>query len=589
MHKLTDDVSHTLSGDCLDLVEVADHRVITHSDWTLVRDCADVYYLRHARDIEKTLRLNASSALVWQLCTGGGSVASVLREAIHATGAERRRVIQDVLAALFSFRRHEVIRLAESESGMEVGRCEEATPSTTSTSELRPPVDKRFRLISHRRSGTHYLWELMRSNLGAGTQRESSLWDIPKSHKDYDELSVSGLGGKRVIYVVRDCRDVLVANYCYFRRGGEGRLGGRRILEGSDFHDFIRGRIPEDVNSAELPEFTREYFEDPVGYWVRHTQWAGRVFTVRYEDLQLDTIGSLVRIAREFGMDFDSRNFTPLSGLVGHYPRRGVVGDWREWFDSSDLDYVESIAGERMLELGYELNSRETRSRVPAPDSDINRVVFINLSRRPDREQATRDSLLRAGVNGFSRFDAIDGLEHESVGTMLDRVGMRLSRKFLDNRPDFDPFSPRFRAKAGCWLSHYLVIASIRDPSGWTLVLEDDIRVDYSWGVLSNRLWHTLAAFPDADVVVVSQRKGMAVDGSRRGADGYLVRNRSAEKLRKLLRTDCEDIESLALDDRLVQLRKTGRVTIAELSGGEWLTCMEVGRGRDSDIENVSE
>jgi hypothetical protein len=33
---------------------------------------------------------------------------------------------------------------------------------------------------------------------------------------------------------------------------------------------------------------------------------------------------------------------------------KGIAGRWREWFSNEDLEYLWNIAGDRMIELGYD-------------------------------------------------------------------------------------------------------------------------------------------------------------------------------------------------------------------------------------------
>lgn len=579
-----------ISRQCLDLFRYADYRIVPDSHLTLVQDPGQQgFFLRDPERGNRGLHLNASAALVWQFCGESPTLSSAVRAVTDTIEGDGATISLDVLSVFVEFLARGVIRFEAPAAG----KASETRPTLSqadpgravASRSSRPPVDKRFLLISHRRSGTHYLWELMRKNLGAGTTREANLWDIPKAHRTYAPSCPLDHERRFAVYIIRDCRDVLVANYHYFRNGGEKALVRGLALADSSIKEFVRGEVRVDGDAGPLSDFAREYFRAPVEYWLRHTEWAERVFTVRYEDMKLDVVGTLTRIAHRFGLEFRADKFQQLDGLVGHLPRRGVVGNFRDALSPSDVDYVEHITGDRLYELGYEvLGSGGAVSRIRA-EAAITRVVFINLDRRPDRAENTRRTLDAAGVLDYERFGAIDGRLVESVDRILEPFGMDLSRTFRAKLPPSGSRRPRYRAKAACWMSHFSVLAGIDDVDGWTLILEDDIKVDYPREVLVNRLWHTVSNDPQVDVVVVSQRSGMARDGVRRGTDGYLVRNRSASRLRELLRTDCEDVDTLALDNRFVQIRRSGQLRVAELSGGPWLECTEIGRGRDSDIE----
>ncbi len=397
------------------------------------------------------------------------------------------------------------------------------------------------------------------------------------SHASWTPESRAELDPTRALYCVRDARDVLVANYRAWCPGASAESVG--------FGRFLRGLAPREEAPAEHRTFVRAYLADPVRYWVSHTTWADHLFTLRYEDLVHEPTSAIERLTTHLGLE--PASLAPR----GPRPREGVTGQWRSCFSGSDHDYFWSLAGERMRQLGYPMSAPRDARR--PEDVEIPRICFLNLDRREDRARRMRASLDDAGATDGARRAAIDGRRYGSVDEILALAGMRMSDRFVESRADDSPRDPRFRAKAACWVSHFEAIADITTDHGWTVILEDDVRIDFSREVLVRRLSATVSDRPEVDMVVLSQRRGMANEGGRpgeggrRGADAYAVRNASARKILALLRTEADDLEAFSPDGRFAQLDRTGRLCITSLSGGPWTTCLEVGPERDSDIRKA--
>lgn len=157
---------------------------------------------------------------------------------------------------------------------------------------------------------------------------------------------------RRVIYLLRDGRDVAVSHYVYLK--SLGRFDG----------SFM------------------EYLESPQGprRWARHvSEWLdardGRaLLVVRYEDLKSETVGQLRRMAQFAGLPDDSESVDwsvkqssfetmrhlqdtagrPYDNVEGfEHVRKGLVGQWREWFDGAHIRSYDRIAGHVLRMAGY--------------------------------------------------------------------------------------------------------------------------------------------------------------------------------------------------------------------------------------------
>ncbi|MFP3938091.1 MAG: sulfotransferase domain-containing protein [Phycisphaerae bacterium] len=159
---------------------------------------------------------------------------------------------------------------------------------------------------------------------------------------------------RRVIYLLRDGRDVAVSHYLY--------LCGLDRFDGS-FLDFVRNT---DIGPARWAKHVSSWLETP-----------GRpaVFTVRYEDLLADTADELRRMAEFAELPTDEKNveravtrsnfavMKKLQDTAGRpyddtegmeHVRKGTAGQWKGWFDRPHTEAFEKIAGDVLRRLGYE-------------------------------------------------------------------------------------------------------------------------------------------------------------------------------------------------------------------------------------------
>ena len=169
---------------------------------------------------------------------------------------------------------------------------------------------------------------------------------IMKSHSTFDPRF------QRVIYLVRDGRDVMVSYYDYETK--------HRRFSGS-FQDFLL--------SSRLP----------YGFWADHVQsWLNAreerdLLVVRYEDLLQGTELELDRMTRFAGLKcapdvleravrlsafdqmqkLEETRGRPYGDTSYRFVRRGTAGQWHSKFDEESKAIFKSQANSLLLELGY--------------------------------------------------------------------------------------------------------------------------------------------------------------------------------------------------------------------------------------------
>jgi len=230
-------------------------------------------------------------------------------------------------------------------------------------------------VAAHRCSGTHLAIDIIRSNiLGVNpafltletllphhkehltteafeAQRRAAGPAIIKTHA-FPDLKVfeddpalhayAGrvLGDSRIVYAVRDGRDVMVSFYVY-RKEIDANFGD------VPFSDFIRSPYAGYAN--------------PAAHWSAHVKaWLERddVLPVFYEDLQDDVDGALARIASF--LNLPRRSDARVSTAAPN--RRGKVGDHAAYFTPEDAAFFAREAGE-----GMALYTERRTSKAAAP------------------------------------------------------------------------------------------------------------------------------------------------------------------------------------------------------------------------------
>ena len=202
------------------------------------------------------------------------------------------------------------------------------------------------------------------------------------------------MGHKRVwksyprgVYVVRDGRDAIVAQFCFqvshLPEGDHPRLPSvqRRSFPGLTNKD----------NARELFDaFVARQLVNPIA---AHANWADHVRSyskvknpnvalVRYEDLQADGEATLARVISELTGEspdierareamnrfaFRKQAARPAVGSSVHL-RKGRVGDWVNYFTPKAAELFDRACGDVLIEMGYERDHSwvESVGQVPA-------------------------------------------------------------------------------------------------------------------------------------------------------------------------------------------------------------------------------
>lgn len=135
---------------------------------------------------------------------------------------------------------------------------------------------------------------------------------------------------------------------------------GRDVVVSDRFFSARRGRA---WNFAASVEYWRRLIEAQRAYAAQYD-----VFTCSYESLLEDGAATVAGLLRFLGLPADEHvsamlRYSSISFMTGRRPgdedrgsfyRKGVRGDWRNHFTDEDKRQFKEIAGDLLIELGYE-------------------------------------------------------------------------------------------------------------------------------------------------------------------------------------------------------------------------------------------
>ena len=189
-------------------------------------------------------------------------------------------------------------------------------------------------------------------------------------------------GMRNVVVAWRDGRDVMVSWYhqCLFSHERKNDLQverARRDLPFADYDD-VRGNLPAFIEwSFTRPRAPRFSWSEFVRRWHPRRD----VVHVRYERLREDTPGELARVVAALTGErldparaaaiADEFSFERQTGRRAgeedkrSFLRKGVVGDWRNYFTPEAREVFDAFAGTELVLLGYERDRAWVRDDVP--------------------------------------------------------------------------------------------------------------------------------------------------------------------------------------------------------------------------------
>lgn len=180
----------------------------------------------------------------------------------------------------------------------------------------------------------------------------------------------------RFLHMLRDGRDIAVSDtFLLFRELDERDVPAdvrRQAGESRQFHVFGKGSPVPLIQPAVMRHVVDDWSRCVAGARRARELFGAAFHEVRYERIVGDPGVELATILRWLGVDVDNRwvqevvatqTFESFAG--GRMPgqedrtaewRKGISGDWRNYFSNDDKALFKSLAGGLLVELGYEQN-----------------------------------------------------------------------------------------------------------------------------------------------------------------------------------------------------------------------------------------
>lgn len=197
---------------------------------------------------------------------------------------------------------------------------------------------------------------------------------ILKSHEYFDPLY------KKVIYIVRDPRDVAVSSYHF-------NMKWRSIPEGYPIEEFVPRFI-----SGRFDLWQRgAAWGDHVKSWLGTRQGQSEFLLVRYADLKRDTMAELGKVGSYLNLDVtperlaqaielsspermrelehkESAQFVETKKTRQDIPfvRKALAGEWKTALPRRSVEAIEEAWGPIMEKLGFELTTKPPSQSVKA-------------------------------------------------------------------------------------------------------------------------------------------------------------------------------------------------------------------------------
>lgn len=240
---------------------------------------------------------------------------------------------------------------------------------------------KKGMVISHERSGTHFLMNTLALNFGYiaapwinfdyelglnfhstkslqgffAVMRGRPILNLVKSHHQFEFFAplINELAKEfHIFYVYRDPRDVMVSFWRMINSFGWDE-GPKEKTAAAFMRAAPRGGLMR-YQKAQFPTMLHRWQAHVEG-WLTNTATDGdrRIIPIRYEDLNLDFENTVAGIGARIGHSVAAPRRPDKNENVV-VPGRGLVGGNKDLFSSGDQDFVIEVAGDTIAKFGME-------------------------------------------------------------------------------------------------------------------------------------------------------------------------------------------------------------------------------------------
>jgi hypothetical protein len=220
---------------------------------------------------------------------------------------------------------------------------------------------KKIFVISHQRSGTHFLINSIAVNFPGYSDKQIDVVNISDMEKALSEPqtqriykshhqaafflpyleTISKIG--HIFYIMRDGRDVMASSWRYHQKAHLENPGAFPNI--ASFSEWLR--IDPRQWAFDKPYSIKQADSMP-GRWLIHIyDWlacdSAHVFV--YEELKTDFAREMVRMGNILNYDPQTFEIPSIMNSFSIHPYKGEAGRWKEVFTKEDLDYFNEKTG----------------------------------------------------------------------------------------------------------------------------------------------------------------------------------------------------------------------------------------------------
>jgi hypothetical protein len=229
---------------------------------------------------------------------------------------------------------------------------------------------------AYHRAGTVWFWKVFQDVVGRYGltfeygNRDTSLQSgtdmamyVHSWQFDRTRLGRSSFTGT---HIVRDPRDLVVSSYRYHLKTREAwALRPNRRYGGSSYQEYLNSIDQHDGLMVEMGRWSKQ----PRGPFFKMSTWdynQPEFLELRYEDVIVDEDAAFEKIFDHYGFTESARNQVVAMARVhslanidkwkegSDHVSSGATNQWRDFFDSEHRARFKEVAGDLLVQLGYE-------------------------------------------------------------------------------------------------------------------------------------------------------------------------------------------------------------------------------------------
>lgn len=235
---------------------------------------------------------------------------------------------------------------------------------------VRPGSSRGVFVLGYIKSGTNWLCKLVSDVLDVPLM-ESWTLNFPKFTPcvyHMHRFILLDSARRRTIYLMRDGRDTTVSGYFHMvREGGLVKDRFDRVLGKASTVENIRENLPIYIKFMQENKTATTDYRSHISEWKKYKDI---YITAKYEDLLNNTATELTRIITELrGCAPDPHKVKEVINKhefsrvtkrnrgdedANSFVRKGISGDWKNYFSAESAMLYDEYAGDLLIELGYE-------------------------------------------------------------------------------------------------------------------------------------------------------------------------------------------------------------------------------------------